>query len=185
MFSAGASVAMPDAMSTTRPPAMAISTVAASPPPMRALRRIKSRAMLRAFAHQYIRQCLACSAILTSAIGGDESLPQIIRREDGCIFGLLSRRGAARQTFDQRVRVGIEKERDGIAIAAGWTRDAMRRRDVGIVAPPHQAIADVADEGAGNWRSLDPGAVTPLHFEAAGIICQKDRKAAVIGVFAR
>ena len=124
-------------------------------------------------------------AILACAVGGDESLLEIIRREDGGVFRLPPGRGAARQTFDHRVRIGIKKERDGIAIAAGWTGDAMRRRDIGVVAPPHQAVADVADEGAGNWRRLDPCPVTPPHFKAADIVGEQDRQAAVIGVFTR
>src|SRR5580704_3467912 len=185
MSSAGASAAMWRPISTIRPSAMAISTIAASPSPMRALRRTKSRAMLGAFAQRSVWEGQFGGAILACAIGGDESLLEIIRREDGCIFRLPPGRGAARQTFDHRVRIGIEKERDRIAIAAGWTGDAVRCRAIGIVAPTHQAIADVADEGAGDWQRLDPCPVTPPHFEATGIVGEQDRQAAVIGVFTR
>ena len=60
----------------------------------------------------------------------------------------------------------------------------MRRRHVGVVAPAHEAIADIADEGAGDRRRFDPRAVAAAHFEAAGIVIEQDGQAAVIGVLA-
>ena len=61
----------------------------------------------------------------------------------------------------------------------------MRRRNIDVVCPAHQAIADVDDEGAGDDRRFDPLSGARADLEAADIVGRKQRQVAVIGVLTR
>ena len=61
----------------------------------------------------------------------------------------------------------------------------MRGRDVDVVGPTHQAIADIDDKCAGNDRRFDPVSVAGADLKAAHIVSREQREVAVIGMLAR
>ena len=61
----------------------------------------------------------------------------------------------------------------------------MRRRNIDVVGPTHQAIADIDDESAGNDRRFDPLSGAGSDLKPADIVGREQRKIAIIGVLAR
>ena len=68
--------------------------------------------------------------------------------KDGRIFCRASGSAATGKARDRDIGVGIEKERDRITIAPWRVHDPVRRRHIDVIAPAHQAVADVAEECA-------------------------------------
>ena len=58
----------------------------------------------------------------------------------------------------------------------------MWRRDVDVVRPAHQAVADIDDKGAWHGRRLDPLAGAGPRFEAADIVGREQGQVAIVGV---
>src|SRR6478736_4648261 len=52
---------------------------------------------------------------------------------------------------------------------ARWrVRNPVRRRDPGIVGPPHEGVPDIHDIGTLDGGGIEPHAITPLHLQPAG-----------------
>src|SRR5260370_7006085 len=60
----------------------------------------------------------------------------------------------------------------------------MGRCEVNVVGPAHQAIADIADESAGNVRCVQPGAASRAYLKSCNSVSGENRQVAVIGVHA-
>src|SRR5580698_41394 len=58
----------------------------------------------------------------------------------------------------------------------------MRRRYINVVAPPHQTIADVADERSRKRLRVDPAPVAAANLKSTGVILGENGEIAIIGV---
>src|SRR5262245_3826748 len=65
--------------------------------------------------------------------------------------------------------VGIEEEGKRQAVAAGAVAYAMWRRTIQAAGHAIEHVSDVADEGAGHWRRVDPARLQP-YLQTAGLV---------------
>ena len=79
------------------------------------------------------------------------------------------RAGRPGQAVDYRIGVGIAEEGDRQTRKARPADHPVRRRHVGVVAPAHQQVADIADQSIGHGRHLQPVAGAGPDFQAAGV----------------
>src|SRR5208337_703115 len=120
-----------------------------------------------------VERCACCPLLASQARGAPEGLIpgrpskprrlagvepelQIVGREHRLVAGTFSRRDAGGDDGDLGFGVRVVEEGDRVAFAAAAIDDAVRGRNVDVVRPAHQAVADVDDEGAGQGRGFDP-----------------------------
>jgi hypothetical protein len=85
-----------------------------------------------------------------------ETHRQIVGGQDRRITANFALPYTARDCFHQRIRIRVIEKGDRIPLPRAPIDDAMRRRNIDVVGPTHQTIADVDDEGAGDDRRFDP-----------------------------
>ncbi len=110
-----------------------------------------------------------------------QPLAQIIGAGSRLVLCRCARRDTTRQHFHPGIGVRIEKERDRITVFH-WDRNPVRRGDVNIVGPPHQAIANVANERSRNVRSIEPRTTSRAYLQSRNPIRGQNRKVAIVGM---
>ena len=110
---------------------------------------------------------------------------QIVGGQDRRVACDLLFANTARNCFDHRVRIRVVEKGDRVPFPHGPIDDTVRGRDIDVVGPTHQAIADIDDKRAGNdWRS-DPLSVAGADLKPSDIVSREQREVAVIGMLAR
>lgn len=93
---------------------------------------------------------------------------------DRLILGTFTLIDTARQDFEIHVWIWSEEERQRISFAARSVPDAVYRRLELAVGLPLEILADVADEGAGLGRRVDPDAVLVEDLEGWDVVLEDE-----------
>lgn len=91
---------------------------------------------------------------------------------DRLILGTFTLVDTAGQDFEVHIWIWREEERQRISFTARSVPDAVYRRLELAVGLPLKILADVANEGTGLGRRIDPNAVLVEHLEGGNVILE-------------
>ena len=115
-----------------------------------------------------------------------EHLGHMLARRARRVFRRALGGAAVRQAFDPRVVVGIEEQRDRVAVAAARVVEhAVHGGHVQVVGPALHHVAEVHDQGPRDRVGAQPFARGIAHFESAHVVLEQEVIAAPVGVRAR
>ena len=78
--------------------------------------------------------------------------------------------GAARQAFDDIVRIARKEERNRIPFSTRGVDHAMHRRAIAVIRPSRDQIAEINHERARQWRHVYPRSIALLDLEPPVVV---------------